>query len=304
MREDHYSLGSPHIFRALALDFTTRMPAGIEEQLEGGWVRVGRGQRYPPKCHKGFGAEPQMKGLTLERLREDFTVKAKQWHGSSCRQATLAILDRQQPDGGWRIEKAMCLATSSFSRDNWQSRQRSMTQWAVFDDLVQHLQTKQQHPIVILAQEPNYTPLDHRFLDSLGVQILDSDDNAEYPRGIGEAKQHLGPGTFIFEPFMDLGSDGIADMCAGDPALYIGNPIENWVEKYWRGKDRSWGAGSAAPSPSDPAYEGWMEDGCPIALFVEARRGYRFPRFEEDPNVLEGLRIYWKEAGEEPNAGG
>ncbi|KAK0361144.1 hypothetical protein LTR94_024497 [Friedmanniomyces endolithicus] len=261
------------------------MPNSAEERLEGDWTRVGKSERYPPKFL--HGTDPPMKGLTLERLQTDFKTKSKVWRNSTCRQELLAILDKQQPDTGWQLQEV--------------ARQRSMMQWVAFFDIVQHLQTRQEGSIALFAQEPNYTALDKQFLQSLDVRVLDADHNSEYAVGLGEAKQHSLASSFVFEAFMDLGVEAVGDLLGGDPVLYIGSSVERWREK----PQRSGVASSARRSTAGIATDGGRNDdddgeggvARSVAGFTGTRKSYRMPRFEEDPNIFDGLLIYWKEDG-------
>ncbi|KAK1069871.1 hypothetical protein LTR12_008755 [Friedmanniomyces endolithicus] len=274
------------------------MPRTAEEHPEGGWTRVGRSKRSPPKHLHGL--DPPIKGLTLERLRTDFDIKSKVWRHSTCRRETLAILDKQQPDAGWKLQEAVCLATNSFSRDNWQARQRSMMQWVAFFDLTQNLQNKQDDPIAVFAQEPNYTALDKQFLQSLDVRVLDVDHSPDCVAGLGEAKQHVRASSFVFEAFMDLGIEAVGDLFEGDPALYIGSSVERWRETPQRSgvassttRSRA-GIGTGVDGNGEGAEGGVARS---VAGFMGPRKSYRMPRFEEDPNIFDGLLIYWKEDG-------
>ncbi|KAK0353632.1 hypothetical protein LTR02_012580, partial [Friedmanniomyces endolithicus] len=275
------------------------MPNDAEQRPEGEWTRVGRSRRSPPKFLHGL--DPPMKGLTLERLQTDFETKSRVWRNGTCRQQTLAILDKQQPDTGWQLQEAVCLATNSFSRDNFQARQRSIMQWVAFFDIVQHLQIKQDDPIAVFAQEPNYTALDKQFLQRLDVRVLDADLNGDHVAGLGEAKQHVRASSFVFEAFMDLGVEAVGDLFEGDPALYIGSSVERWRET----SQRSGVASTAKRSAAEIVTDGGRnddEDGeggvtRSVARLMGSRRSYRMPRFEEDPNIFDGLLIYWKEDG-------
>ncbi|KAK5685450.1 hypothetical protein LTS10_003529 [Elasticomyces elasticus] len=260
------------------------------EGPEDGWTKVSRGKRDAPK-HVSTLAQP-MKDLTIGHLRTEFETKSKQWRSSTCRRAILNILDKQQPDEGWQLTEAVCLATNSFSRDNWQARQRSMMQWVAFFDITKHFQTLQEGYIHIYAQEPNYTPLDREFLASLEVQVLDAAIETASKDGLGEAEQHITPSAFVFEAFMDLGSRSVQQLSQGDPALYVGSSVERWLSK--SGPDARAMANSVqglrskhdVPTGTQPT---------PASLdFVATRGTYRMPKFEEDPNIFEGLHIYWK----------
>ncbi|KAK0252185.1 hypothetical protein B0A54_08172 [Friedmanniomyces endolithicus] len=274
------------------------MPRTADEPLEGGWTRVGRGKQYAPKHLHGL--DPPMKGLTLERLQADFATKSKVWRQSTCRREIVAILDKQQPNTGWQLQEAVCLATNSFSRDNFQARQRSMMQWVAFFDITQHLKARQESPVAIFAQEPNYTALDTQFLQTLDVRVLDAGHNIDYMDGLGEARQHVQASSFVFEAFMDLGVEAVRELLGGDPVLYIGSSVERWRETPQRSGVASTGTRSAKEIAADSDRDG---DGAErgvvrsVAEFVGSRRSYRMPRFEEDPNIFDGLLIYWKEDG-------
>ncbi|KAK0279758.1 hypothetical protein LTR91_005510 [Friedmanniomyces endolithicus] len=274
------------------------MPNSAEERVEGGWTRVGRGRGSAPKSLHGLA--PPTQGLTLERLQADFEIKSKVWRKSTCRRETLAILDKQQPDAGWQIQEAVCLATNSFSRDNWQARQRSMMQWVAFFDITQHLKARQESPVAIFAQEPNYTALDTQFLQAIDVRVLDAGHNANYMDSLGEARQHVQASSFVFEAFMDVGVEAVRELFRGDPVLYIGSSVERWRETPQRSGVASTGTRSAKEIAADSDRDG---DGAErgvvrsVAEFVGSRRSYRMPRFEEDPNIFDGLLIYWKEDG-------
>lgn len=282
----------------LLKDVALRMPNGVEERYEDGWTVIGRGKNYKPKFVHGI--DKPMEGLTVKHLSTDFNAKSKQWRSSTCRRATLDILDKQHLNEEWHIDKAVCLATSSFSRDNWQARQRSMMQWAAFFDIVQHLQSKVESAITTFAQEPMYTPLDRQFLEILGVRVLDADHG---DKDLGEAVQHLGPSTFVLEAFMDLGYEAIQGTCEGDPALYIGSSMKRALET-WQRRNPPDLANSAEEDKAAPGYVDQVQQPQSVADFVASRRSYRMPRFEEDPNVFEGLHIYWKEPHDDSAIGG
>ncbi|KAK4900998.1 hypothetical protein LTR27_002181 [Elasticomyces elasticus] len=260
------------------------------EELDDGWTKVSRGKRDAPKHESNLA--PPMRGLAVEHLRLEFETKSKQWRASTCRRAMLNILDKQQPDEGWQLTRAVCLATNSFSRDNWQARQRSMMQWVAFFDTTKYLQSLQKGHIQIYAQEPNYTPLDREFLASLKVQVLDAAVETASKDGLGEAEQHIKPSAFVFEAFMDLGSRSVQLLSQGDPALYVGSSVERWLSTQGSGARTKANSVQGLQSKQD------LPTGAqptPASLGFVATRGiYRMPKFEEDPNVFEGLHIYWK----------
>ncbi|KAK5110600.1 hypothetical protein LTR85_000977 [Meristemomyces frigidus] len=291
----------------IIVDRHLRMPAGVEEQVEDGWTRVGKGKGKPPVYIHGLN--PPMHDMSVEKIRADFDNKMKRWRASSCRKEIHRILDRQRPDEGWQIGNAVCLATGSFSRDNWQSRQRSMMQFAAFFDIVRHLQSAQTAIIKCYAQEPEYTPLDRDFLAAISVTTLDYELASE-SSSLGAAVQHLNPTSFVFEPFMDLGVESMRELFGADARLYIGSSMQAWVDEANKTDLQIRADLMKAFIRKDHKISGdWdisAEDIMQVrtqakqaADFVRSRRSYRFPRFEDDPNVFEGLSICWKEPQDE-----
>lgn len=280
-------------------DQSLNTPNRQEEQLEDGWTSVGRGKGRRPVYPQGDTNRP-MRDTTMEKIRADFDAKVKIWRRSDCRKQLVQILHRQRPEAGWQIGDAVCLATGSFSRENWQSRQRSVMQFVAFTDVVQHLQSGQSEKILSYAQEPNYTPMDKTFLTSIGVATLDNADDF----GLGAATKHFSPTTFVFEPFMDLGVASMKELLDVDVRLYIGSSLQRCIRDSEK-KD----AEIARELKKHNTYkdgEVKLED---IRLvraqsqqatgFVQSRRSYRFPKFEEDPHVFEGMTIYSKEPEDE-----
>lgn len=118
----------------------------------------------------------------------------------------------------------------------------------------------------MLAQEPEFTDLDRKFLSDMGVEMLGGD---EHVSGLGPAKDHLAHDTFLFEPFMDVSRQMAREILAADPALYIGSSMRGLLAK-----------------------EG--EIGLIATQFDQQHDKHQFPPFDEDPNALEGLGVYWK----------
>lgn len=273
------------------------MPAGEEQQVDDGWTRVGKGKGKPPAYVHGLN--PPMRDMSEAKIQADFDRKMQQWRASGCRKQVLQILDRQKPDEGWQIGNALCLASGSFSRDNWQSRQRSLAQFVAFVDVVRHLQSAQSAKILCYAQEPDYTPLDKGFLDTIGVMALDH-ELALHNSGLGAAAQHLDTTSFVFEPFMDMGVDTMADLFGADVRLYIGSSVQRWVDDakkadlQIRAGIRRWSKVKDDEISTEEVEQAKTRSR-QATTFVQSRRSYRFPTFEDDPNVFEGLSIYWQE---------
>lgn len=131
-----------------------------------------------------------------------------------------------------------------------------------FVDIVNHLESQQeQQKIALFAQEPNYTPTDQAFLTLRGWEVP-----ATCHGTMVEARQHLKPGTVVYEPFMESSQLQVLLMPSTDIRLYIGSSPKLWYEHSTHGNS----------------------DG--------VRKSYYFPRFEEDPNVFEGMQIAWTES--------
>ncbi|EMC94034.1 hypothetical protein BAUCODRAFT_150257 [Baudoinia panamericana UAMH 10762] len=241
-----------------------------EAANDDGWTHVarGKGRRAAPPAP---GLNPPLPDCSVSQIQDVFHAATRKWMVSTCRTEVLEILDRKKPDDGWQISKVVCLASGSFSRSNWQSRQRSMLQFAALVDIIEHLETdselESRDKIARFAQDPQYTAVDTEFLGCYGFTVLQSALSAVGKAELGLAAQHVSPASFVFEPFMDVSTEAVAELCAGDPALYIGSSIH-----------RNLTAKSKA-----------------AADFMRARGSYRMPAFTEDPNVFEGLAIWWKE---------
>ncbi|KAK4561333.1 hypothetical protein LTR86_004650 [Recurvomyces mirabilis] len=282
------------------------MPHGVEEAPGDGWCRIGRGKGRRPSYRRGLN--PPLKDLTLDQLRADFATKSKAWRQSSCRKETLAIIDKQTPEGGWAITEAICLATGSFSRDNWASRQRSVTQFAAFVDIVQHLQDQQQHQIIILAQDPVYTALDIDFLRDKGIRTLLAERRTQDdPVGgsVGEAEDHMSSSCFVFEPCMDMTSLSALNLLSPEPALYIGSCFERAEDDSKKTDEEIMHAErSISNATTDQlVLDFWKNQYKGITNKLKAvlakRKRYVLPVFEEEPNIFASLSVSWMEASDE-----
>ncbi|CZT14165.1 uncharacterized protein RCC_00138 [Ramularia collo-cygni] len=213
-----------------------------------------------------------LKDLTLSKLSAEFHTKLKTWQHSSCRQTALRLLSRIRPEKGWNLHKAICLGSGSLSRENWECRRRSVWQFVVFYDLARHL-LGTEHDCTLYAQEPAFTELDGKFLATLGISVLESQVGIV---GMGAAGSELGGETFLFEPFVDMDSGMLEAMLKGGVGLYMGSSIGGILERR----------------------EG-SEVGRLSKEFCRGREMLKFPMFEIEPNVLDGMRIYWREESDE-----
>lgn len=153
-------------------------------------------------------------------------------------------------------------------------RRRSFWQFVVFYDLVGALDSS---GMTLYAQEPAFTELDREFLEGLGVRVLDMKPG---DIGLGAAKGHLGPGTFLFEPFIDMNAVMLSEMLQAGVGLYVGSSIRGILGR-----------------------QGVSEVKRLAAEFHERHEMSRFPTFEVDPNVLDGIGIYWEEERDEDEDG-
>lgn len=144
----------------------------------------------------------------------------------------------------------------------------------VFYDLARWL-LRAEEELAIHAQEPCFTDLDRGFLSSLGIEALDVEQGAG-SAGLGAARQHFGEGTFVFEPFVDMNALMLREMLEAEVGLYIGSSIGGILER-----------------------RGVSELGKLATTFSEGKEMLKFPLFEVDPNVMNGIGIYWKQEGDE-----
>ncbi|KAI6844071.1 hypothetical protein KC340_g812 [Hortaea werneckii] len=201
-------------------------------------------------------------------------------------------MDKKRPDEGWGIERAVCLAAGSFSRDNWQSRQRSLMQFVAFVDIVKHLQDDGEGQIQCFAQEPQFTESDQTYLASIGVQVIEHHPDAN-SKALGPVHEHLGSSTFVFEPFMDFDFNGMQSLFGTDPSFYIGSSAKRWIELSKRHvQSETQAAESKAVDVPASAVEKALD-------FGRTRASCHFPVFEEEPLIFEGLDLYWKQSDEE-----
>lgn len=150
-----------------------------------------------------------------------------------------------------------------------------MWQIVVFVDLVAYLcadKDEDTSSVKTVAQEPMYTQLDVEFLDKLNIQALQID--TANTTGMGAAKAFMCGTTFVFEPFLDMTAAMLEEVIAADLPLYIGSSIRGLREK------------------TTPA-------GQLAKQFAQERGKYKFPAFEVDPNVMDGLEIFWEEESDE-----
>lgn len=221
---------------------------------------------------------PVSRDLTILDIKRDFEARIKQWKKTECRKQLLKLVDWVlDARGSGRLDKFVCLGSGSLSRDNLECRRRSLWQVVVFWDLVEYVRGQQEQGEGsereggAWVSDPAYTELDREYFKTLGVQVVDVDKTA---RGLGEVKQHLGEGTLLFEPFVDMNADMMRDLMKQDAGIYIGSSVGG-LQK--RGGE----LGELAKK------------------FGSDRTMRKFPVFEIDPNVFDGMEIYWKEESDD-----
>ena len=261
------------------------------------WTSVSRSRNSRNPQPIVNGTPRPSRDITLDDIKREFEAKTKQWQKTDCRKQLLRELYRpvEDDDGIAVIERYICVGAGSLSRDNVECRRRSMWQMVVFVDLVRWMLDFYELPIEgygakdavdnwdvhqgrraqgIWACDPAYTELDVEFLKTVGVEVHQHEEGEV---GFGKLAQYLEGGrTFLFEPFVDMNDKMVRDMVASDVALYIGSSIGGVKER--RGE-----AGDLA-----------ME-------FTKDRNMKKFPSFEVDPNIFEGMGIYWKEKEDMPS---
>lgn len=151
-----------------------------------------------------------------------------------------------------------------------------MIQFTAFMDIVDYLQSTSDDEINIVAREPVYTPLDVEFLMKLNV-ISQSSESMDGSGGTGpRPSEHCDSDVFVFEPFMDKTLIAVQQLFNLDATLFIGT------------SSPSVGASGTTTDELKKMHALYEK-------FVAKHTSYYFPRFEEDPNVFEGLNISWKD---------
>ncbi|EME83856.1 uncharacterized protein MYCFIDRAFT_207085 [Pseudocercospora fijiensis CIRAD86] len=241
------------------------------------WTYVAKSKksqaRKPANSHN-----PPARDLTIDSLTTEFAAKSKTWMQSSCRKALSTLLGRVRPDTGWNIRRAVCLGCGSLSRDNVECRRRSVWQMVVFMGIVKELGITEMY-----AQEPAFTELDEKFLGTLDVKVLGMTTG---DAALGPAKEILEPEALLFEPFVDMNAGMVQELLQTDVALYIGSSMKGLIER---------GARAEATAASRKILASDIEAGILAKRFCDGRGVYRFPNFEVDPNIFDGMGIYWKE---------
>lgn len=238
-----------------------------------GWTHVRTSKRSrAPQAIPSLPA--QDRAITVQTLQVSYQKHQRIWKASSCRKELLAILDKTQPDDGWQLTNAVCLASGSFSRhDLGERHKRAMFQFVAFMDAVAHVQRTSDEQIKMYAEELIYTDVDIAFLTSLSIFVHNDPDLNKQLAVDSTRWAHIGPHSMVFELYMDPHASPLRHILNALPGLLIGAlPTGKLMQV----------------SNSD------QRDRALADTFAAARNYYHFPRFHEDPSVFEGLQIYWK----------
>ncbi|SMR49098.1 unnamed protein product [Zymoseptoria tritici ST99CH_1E4] len=235
------------------------------------WTHVpAKGKRKTKSTALLNPTNPPARDLTLEKLNLEFQTKTKAYRQTTCRRTVTQILNRIRPDSGWKLDKALCLGVGSLSRENLECRRRSMWQLVVFYDLVEQLRGEGL-VLEVFAQEPGFTELDGEFLNILGVKVLET-RLGDGTAGLGPAKEQLGGETLVFEPFIDMNAVMLEELVSAGVGLYVGSSIGGILGR-----------------------RGDSEASRLVEKFRAGRQMLRFPTFDIDPNVIDGIQVYWTE---------
>jgi len=227
--------------------------------------------------------------MTVEQLRRDFKARMKVWRASDCRKQVCQILDRQTPDEGWNIEHAVCMASGSFSRENLENRKRSGFQFVAFVDMVNHLQEEGKAEIRVVAQEPAFTEVDRLFLADIGVEVcqvaVEEGGGKEDGSAGSRVTDYFGPSSFVCELFMERQEGFLRDLLQAEAKLVLSSIMTArwWMRQYRKAVD---------------------EDTTLDQVVSHDYQKYRMPRFDDDPNIFEGLCIFSRRPAEDDDEDG
>lgn len=297
-----------------------------DENEVNGWETITRTRKYRKGCgnvdaiaHPGLAPidslNPPDKSMTLEDLKKSYATAASQWQASNSRRKLLEMLGSRQSfqyAPSWKLTNAMCLATGSFSRTNTTTNRRAMQQFATFHNICEWLSGINNQKLEILAQEPWFTDVDREFLKSLGVGVLEIGPQGSHD--LGPAVMYITVDTFVFEPFLERKTNVLRPLYAARPRLYIGSSMHGLEEetffqsgsasegKMWKqsinskshitGYDVKQRCNDRKSGHDD--VERIREMNMQAIRFISSRKpGKFFPKFDEGPQIFEGLRVYW-----------
>lgn len=191
---------------------------------------------------------PLSKDRPLEQLQDEFSTVLRIWQQSSCRTELLAMFKRNKPAGGWQFNKVVCIGSGEFHspkhREHLKMRVDSLPQFACVMDIAEQLQLcghVQETAVAIIAQDPEYTKVDRKFLSSLGVKALHMEDKPEETNDLGTATAHLGPHTLLFDFCVPMSNSKITrDILESGIGMHIGTNVYSWRQIALKRPDLYW----------------------------------------------------------------
>lgn len=143
----------------------------------------------------------------------------------------------------------------------------------MFADTVEYLQKSEEREIEVHVQEGFYNDLDKEFLRTKGMKV--SEMERVYPIvDCGPATKFFGPHTFVCELFIEHSKDTVRSLTQTNVPLLMSTSRRMCLRDL----------------PPDNVFQ--KEDMAALLASINKNyRSLRFPHFEEDPNVLEGIEI-------------
>ncbi|KAK3078461.1 hypothetical protein LTS18_007452 [Coniosporium uncinatum] len=261
----------------------------VQVSLDDGWTVVTSSSTTTRIPTEGTSAHahpklPQEKGLTVQKLQQEYERYRELLRASECARTVEAVLKRWQREGegSWGIDTAVCVGLGQLSVEA-AVRRRAMWQLVLFLHVVESLQGLGGgggERVKMFAQEPNFTALDEEFLKGLGVEVV------THPRGAEMVTER----TFLYAPFLPW-FVLLRDVLPGkDPRLYVGIDVNEVQERMELQK-----GGYGLEEVGDQE----LEECSQVAKkFLEGRQRVRVGEFEGERNALEGLWVYWREVEE------
>ncbi|KAH9881105.1 hypothetical protein J1614_001599 [Plenodomus biglobosus] len=244
-------------------------------QSEDGWTVITHGvaglsldMKGKKEGERGVAGMPDpVEGLTAQILLVDFRKRQERWRDTDCARQVLGLLEERE----WGVQDAVCIGIGSFSRD-WEHRHRSMWQLVLFVGVVEQLR-KQNLEIKVYAQEPAFTPVDTAFLETLGIEVRESD-----------IQMHIAAHAFVYSPFVDWYLLLPTFLKEQDPELYVGNEILDDYTAYAQTEDKR--------KKLDECNKLGQR-------FLESRNMVKLKEFDLHAHALNGMVVYWKKHDEE-----
>ena len=158
-----------------------------------------------------------------------------------------------------------------------------MAQFAMFVDTLEYLQEQQrERKIRAVVQEGYYTELDRKFLETLGMEVPVYEPHVYPILDCGPATEVFGTGTWVCELFIEHTEGTVKALTQRGVGLLVSTSRMMCTRGYRAGESFKEGDQGRLLEEIDGRY-----------------RVMRFPHFEEDPNVFEGLDVLAPEVQEE-----